>query len=261
MKKLRLKNWIIISFILIGLCGVIYYSYEIIIWKLHVNANEKIHQDINDTITIAETVIDNVEEQIEEPKIEYRIDFELLKKQNPDAIAYINVNNTNIDYLVVKGSDNSYYLNHNFNKKYNVAGWIFADYHNKFDETDKNLIIYGHNTKDGTMFGSLKNILNKEWYMNEENYQIVLTTNMDTYLYEVFSVYTIVAEDYYINTEFNSDDSFYDFVKTLKSRSIYNFPMEVSKNDKILTLSSCISNGNKRVVLHAKLLEKEESLT
>ena len=69
----------------------------------------------------------------------------------------------------MKANDNDYYLNHNFNKEYNVAGWIFADYHNIFDGSDKNIILYGHDTKDGSMFETLKYTLNKDWQENKDN--------------------------------------------------------------------------------------------
>lgn len=92
------------------------------------------------------------------------VNFEELKSKNEDSIAYLKVPETNIDYVVVKGNNNSYYLNHNFNRKYNTSGWVFADYRNKFDGSDKNIIIYAHNTMDGSMFGSLKNVLNESWY-------------------------------------------------------------------------------------------------
>ena len=61
------------------------------------------------------------------------------------------------EYPVVKGTNNSFYLNHCFDKSNNSAGWIFADYRNKFDNTDKNIVIYGHNMRDGSMFGSMLN--------------------------------------------------------------------------------------------------------
>ena len=70
-------------------------------------------------------------------------------------------------------------MNHNFEKKYNIAGWIFADYKNNFDKTDKNIVIYGHNRKDGSMFGTLKNILKEEWYSNEENFVIDFITEQE----------------------------------------------------------------------------------
>ena len=188
--------------------------------------------------------------------IKYDIDFKTLKKKNPDTIAYLKVNGTNIDYVVVKGNDNNYYLNHNFNKETNISGWIFSDYRNKFDGSDKNIIIYGHNTYDGSMFGTLRNILDNEWKSNKENLKITLVTEKDTYYYEVFSTYIIDPEEYYINTTFNTDNEFNKFIKTIKARSNYDYNIDLNVSDTILTLSSCSSlDGSKRIVLHAKLIK------
>ena len=156
------------------------------------------------------------------------------------------------EYPVVKGTNNSFYLNHCFDKSNNSAGWIFADYRNKFDNTDKNIVIYGHNIRDGSMFGSMLNILNAKWYENEENTNITLYTENEKCMYKVFSIYKIEYEDYYIKTEFKNDNEFEDFIKTLKKRSIKDFNVDVSKDDNILTLSTCANNNKYRVVLHAK---------
>lgn len=251
-KKKRLRTWVVITLLLLFLIGTIYYSCQIVLWKIHVDNNNKIQKKINDSVKVIESNED----------VKYEIDFNILKKRNPDTIGYLNVNNTNINYIIVKGKDNSYYLNHNYDKKWNRAGWIFADYHNKFDETDRNIIIYGHNMKDGSMFETLKDVLTKEWYTNDNNHIITLATEKGTYHYQVFSTYSIVPEDYYINTQFSTDSNFYKFIKTLEKRSIYNYEVDLSKEDKILTLSSCLGDGSKRVVLHAKLLieNKEEEL-
>ena len=247
-KYRKILNILVIIFAIVcfmfAICSII----KIINWKKDVGKNDKIQDNIEDNITI-------VEPTNEEQEVKYNIDFEQLKEINKDTIGYLKVNGTNIDYFVVKGKDNSYYLKHNFNKEYNIAGWIFADYKNKFDESDKNIIIYGHNTKDGSMFGTLKNILDKKWQKNQENLEIVLVTESGQYKYRVFSTYSIVPEDYYISTEFKSNEDFTDFINELKSRSIYDYDIEVSGEDKILTLSSCIGDGSKRVVLHAKLIE------
>ncbi len=156
------------------------------------------------------------------------------------------------EYPVVKGTNNSFYLNHCFDKSNNSAGWIFADYRNKFDNTDKNIVIYGHNIRDGSMFGSMLNILNAKWYENEENTNITLYTENEKCMYKVFSIYKIENEDYYIKTEFKNDNEFEEFVKNLKKRSIKDFNVDISKDDNILTLSTCANNNKYRIVLHAK---------
>lgn len=148
---------------------------------------------------------------------------------------------------------NDYYLTHNFYKNYNKSGWIFVDESNKLDENDKNTVIYGHNVRDNSMFGSLKKVITPEWYDNEENYKIKLITENGEKIYKVFSVYQIEAEDYYIQTEFDSNKQFEQFIETLQKRSIKNFNEKVTTENQILTLSTCANNNKYRIVLHAKI--------
>lgn len=237
------KKVIPIIILILSITGIIYYSTKIIKWNNNVNENKKIKEDHKKLIKVDKD--DN-----------YIIDFKKLKEINPDTVAYIKVNNTNIDYSVVKANDNDFYLNHNFNKEYNVAGWIFADYHNIFDGSDKNIILYGHDTKDGSMFETLKYTLNKDWQENKDNKIVTLVTEQGTFKYEVFSTYTIKPEDYYINTNF-TDEEFKNFVSELAKRSFYDYNTSIEDTTDILTLSSCYEYGKKRIVLHAKkIIEK-----
>lgn len=243
-KKYRKAILNLVIYIMV-LSILLYSGIKIYKWYKDKTNNNKIVEQIRDTVIVEEK---NEDENKEESKV----DFNKLKEQNSDAVAWIKVNNTNIEYPVVKGSNNSFYLNHNFEKSNNSAGWIFADYRNKFDNTDKNIVIYGHNMKDNSMFGSLKNILNSDWYDNEENTNITLYTENEKCIYKVFSIYEIESENYYIKTEFSDDNNFEQFVKTIKKRSIKEFNIDVSKDDNILTLSTCANNNKYRVVLHAK---------
>ncbi len=252
-KKILIATLILL--IIVTFIGVVHYFYEIITWKNNTEENNKIKEEIENNITI--NTYESEEETQEEKAVKYDIDFKKLKEKNKDTIGFLKVNNTNIEYVFVKGKNNNYYLNHNFDKKPNIAGWIFADYHNKFDGTDKNIVIYGHNVKDLSMFGSLKNVLSKDWYNNKDNQKIVVVTENGTYYYQVFSIYSIKPENYYINTEFKNNDEFYNFLRRIKSRSVYKSDVGISGEDKILTLSSCTNDGNKRIVLHAKLIESE----
>ena len=243
-KNKKIKSLVIFTVFILFLSIFIYSAYKVIRWKLNVDENNNINDVIKENIKFDE------DEVVEESK--YKVDFDSLKKYNPDTVAYLKVYGTNIDYVVVKGEDNSYYLKHNFNKEYNVAGWIFADYKNKFDGTDKNIVIFGHNTKDGSMFGTLNKVLTEDWQKNDNNLQIVFITERKEYLYQVFSTYIIKAEDYYINTEFENNENYYKFLKNIKERSNYDYNVDINPNDKILTLSTCMGSGSKRVVLHAK---------
>ena len=226
---------------------LIYSGIKIFKWYNDKTNNNKIAEQIKSTV-----IVEEKNEDENENKEEYTVDFNKLKEQNNETVAWIKVNNTNVEYPVVKSTNNSFYLNHSFDKSKNSAGWIFADYRNKFDSTDKNIVVYGHNMRDGSMFGSMKNILNSDWYDNEKNTNITLYTENEKCIYKVFSIYKIESEDYYIKTEFSNDKEFEQFVNTIKKRSIKEFDIDVSKSDNILTLSTCANNNKYRVVLHAK---------
>ena len=223
---------------------LIYSGTKIVIWYMNNQNNKKISDEIAEFVTVDETKEDDEEK--------YVVDFEKLKEKNSDIVAWLKVKGTNIETTVVKTTNNDYYLTHNFNKEYNSAGWIFADYKNKVDGTDKNLVIYGHNMRDDSMFGSLKWVINEDWYNNEDNKYITLITENETQVYEVFSVYQIEKEDYYIQTNFNTEKEFNTFAQTIKKRSKKDFNVDVNKEDNILTLSTCANNNKYRVVLHAK---------
>lgn len=197
--------------IYIMLLSILLYSgIKIYKWYKDNTNNNEITEKIKETVKI---------EDKDENKKEYTIDFSKLKEQNSDTVAWIKVNNTNIEYPVVKAQNNDFYLKHSFDKSNNSAGWIFADYRNKFDGTDKNIIIYGHNMKDNSMFGSLKSVISEDWYNNEDNKYITLITENEIQIYEVFSVYQIEKEDYYIQTIFNSETNFNTFAQTIKKEA------------------------------------------
>ena len=239
--KKKLFNVVMRIIELIFLILLVYSSINIFKWYNNNKENKQIINEIAESVTINE---DTNEEK------KYKINFEELKQKNSDTVAWLKVENTNIEFPIVQANNNSYYLTHNFDKKYNVAGWIFADYKNKLDGTDRNIVVYGHNMRNNSMFGSLKDVITEEWYNNEENKYITFVTENDYQTYQVFSVYQIKTEDYYIKTEFKSNE-FPEFIDTITKRSKKDFGINVSKEDTILTLSTCANNNKYRVVLHS----------
>jgi len=241
-KKKIFLNILIVIFIMALITSIVYITK----WLIDSGDNKKIADKVS------EAIIDNNKNEDES---EYKVDFEKLKEINNQIVAYLKVNGTKIEYAVVQAKDNNYYLRRNLDKKYNIGGSIFMDYKNKLDGTDKNIVIYGHNIKDASMFGTLKNILEEEWYNNEENYIIDLITEKEEQKYHVFSVYMIENEDYYIDTEF-TENEFERFINNLKERSVKDFGIDVTTDDNILTLSTCADNNKYRVVLHAKKISE-----
>ena len=185
------------------------------------------------------------------------VDFNSLKNKNSDTVAWIQVNGTNINYPVVQATDNDYYLYHAYDRTDNQAGWVYMDFRNNPVEFDNNTIIYGHGMNNNTIFGTLRYIVENWWYNNQDNHIVKLSTPTENTLWQVFSVYTIPEESYYLQTNFSNDEEYTKFLTKLKSRSKFSFNTELNSQDKIITLSSCYNN-ELRVVLHAKLIKREK---
>ena len=269
LKRVKWKNVILTIILLLSITTFIYSLKNFINWNKDNIKSEQIINEINDLNVVTETNNEETTEIInseeEKPKSIYwsyikmnliNVDFKELKERNNDTVAWIQVGGTNINYPVVQTKDNSYYLTHSFDKKYTDAGWVFIDYRNDSNNFVKNTIIYAHAIKDITMFGSFKNILTNDWYKDKNNHIIKLSTETENTLWQVFSVYTILPESYYIRTKFN-DSEFETFINTITSRSVHDFGVMPTIEDKILTLSSCYDD-TRRVVLHAKLIKIEE---
>ncbi len=265
--KLGLIILIIISSLLLSTLTISLFN--IFLWNKDNKANENNLKDIEENTEIKIVKDNDNTEFINKPLDEnddywyystfdlIDVDLKKLKEKNNDTIGWLNVNNTNINYPFVKSSDNDYYLHHSFDKSYNNAGWVFLDYRNNKNLTDKNNIIYGHHRVNNTMFTSLLNTLNESWYTNKDNHIIRVSLENGNSLWQIISVYKIPVESYYITTKFNNDNEFITFLDTISKRSIYNFNYNVNKEDIILTLSTCYDD-NTRVVVHAKLIKIEK---
>ena len=158
-----------------------------------------------------------------------------LSSINSDYQFWINVEGTNIDYPVVQGSDNDFYLNHDFNKNYLPAGSIFLDYRNDF-ETDYNTVIYVHHMRNSTMFGQMEKFKKEDFF--EKNKTITLTSENAIYEYEIFAIGVYDADFGYNTVNFNDEDDFNNFLDKILSKSMYSRNI-VNSSDKIITLSTC----------------------
>ena len=247
--KKSAKSIVVLLITIICLGIMIYSGYNIFVWWQENQKNKELMGKIEQEVNIYENKnVNDIEK--------YNIDFKELKNTNSDIVGWLKVWGTEVEFPVVKTDNNEFYLTHSLDKSYNTSGWIFADCNNKLDGTDKNIVIYGHNRRDDSMFGTLKNILNKEWYENKNNLFIPFIKENKSDIYEVFSVYKIEKENYYITTDFENDLEFKKYIDTIKSRSVKDFNIDVSTKDELLTLSTCANNNKYRVVLHAKKIEQ-----
>ena len=268
-RKLKWKNVIIILIVTALIITLIISIFNIVKWKIDSNkTNEEItniQEDI-DVDEVEDTENTEIIEPVEEPPKEnpywdyinmnmINVDFNVLKRTNPDVVGWVKVNGTNINYPFVQANDNKYYLTHSFNKSYNAAGWVFLDYRNN-NTNNKNTIIYAHGRTDKTMFGTLRKVLNNGWLNNTDNFVIKISTETENSLWQIFSVYHIPTTSDYLKTDFDDDTEYQNFLDMIKNRSSHNFNTNVTATDNILTLSTCYNN-NEIMVVHAKLIKKE----
>ena len=164
---------------------------------------------------------------------------------NEDIIGWLIVDNTSINYPVVQGKNNEFYLNHDLDKNYNSAGWIFMDSENSLD--DQNIIIYGHHRRDGSMFGSIDNLLNKN-----KGGKIKLLINNKEINYNIFSIYKTEKEYNYREKNYNN---FNKKIEELKKRSLIKYNVDIKSKNQIITLSTCDNDNKKRIVIHGIKIE------
>ena len=267
-KKKKKKQIYFIIYIIIILLILLFFilSYLNIFDKKKIKDTENKIQDIVEISEITTGEVINTPTIEEEPEdsiywdyLNYNmLDVNLndLKNINNEVVGWIQVNNTNVNYPYVLHSDNSYYLNHQLDKSYNTAGWVFMDYRNNSNTyLNKHTILYAHGLYNKALFGSLKNILDPNWYNNEENLVIKTVDETDSYLWQIFSIYKIETTNDYIQTDFKDEQDFNEFINLIKNRSIKDFNTTINNDDKILTLSTCY-NHDVKLVIHAKLIKK-----
>lgn len=210
-------------------------------------------------------------EQIENlPEGSVNEEYAAYYEANKDFVGWITINGTNVDYPVVQGEDNLFYLHHNFNGEEEFAGTIFTDYEGKFgpNQMPNNTILYGHNMLYKYKFSALNNYNNNIDFLRETPVVDFNTLYQDN-KYKIFSVFITNTDeehgdvfDYTKYVYFKNSDEFYEYIKEVMDRSKYNTGVDVEYGDELLTLSTCDgSTGfeNMRLVIVARKVRENES--
>lgn len=188
---------------------------------------------------------------------EVRSGFDELLKQNDRVVGWLTMEDTQIDYPILHSRDNIEFLTENYNGDESRAGSIFLDFRNDITATDLNTVIYGHRMKDGSMFQHLTKFLEEDFF--REHLTFDYDTLYDSYEAEVFSVYNTLTDFNYIQTDFSSEEEYEELLMKMQEKSRFKTEVDVSKADKIITLSTCdyeLDQNEGRLVLHAKLVKK-----
>lgn len=186
--------------------------------------------------------------------------LENLQKQNSDIVAWIQIKGTNINYPVVQGSDNSYYLNHNYLKKYSVNGAIFLDKSYQWNPPNSNLLIYGHHST----FKSLLNYQKKNFYVQHPT--IRFTTVQEDANYEIIAVFrskvyyqsqkNVFRYYYFINAK--NEEEYNNFIQNSKKAALYDTGKTAHYGEQLITLSTCsYHTKDGRFVVVAKKINEQ----
>lgn len=210
-------------------------------------------------------------EQIEKlPEGSINEEYAAYYEANNDFVGWITINGTNVDYPVVQGEDNEFYLHHNFNGEDEFAGTIFTDYEGEFGPgvMPNNTILYGHNMLYKYKFAALNNYNNNIQFLKETPVIDFNTLYQDN-KYKIFSVFIINTNeehgevfDYTKYVYFKNSDEFYSYILEVMDRSKYNTGVDVEYGDELLTLSTCDgSTGfeDMRLVIVARKVRENES--
>lgn len=190
-----------------------------------------------------------------------KTDWERWEKKNPETYAWITVPGTPIDYPVVQhATDDAYYLTHDIEGEENIYGAIFTESINKEKFTDPLTVVYGHNMRDGSMFGSLKNFSEDSFF--EENHQITISLKTGEVLtYEIVAAYKYPADHILSAFDFSTDDKVADYlekVPTFVKEYGGNYRENPSLKAPVITLSTCTSSQDDyRYLVQGVLVEKK----
>lgn len=218
--------------------------------------NRKVLNNIQETFYASDPGEINKRENGTNPN-SVRSGFDILLKENKELVGWIAIEDTQIDYPILKADNNTDYLRQDFYKEDNIVGSIFMDFRNNVKSPGLNTIVYGHRTKDGSMFEHLSKYEDREFFKNHQT--IEFDTLYDSYEAEIFAVYNTTIDFNYIQTDFASDEDYEQLLTGIREESMYETDVEVTSDDRILTLSTCDydrDDNDGRLVVQAKLVKK-----
>lgn len=208
--------------------------------RIYSQIREKTITDKTETASVEETAVENGGE----------IDFEALRNLNSDCVAWIYGCDGEIDYPVVLSKDDAYYLTHTISGEVNKAGSIFVDQYAEEPFREFQTILYGHNMKNGSMFHALMNYRNPEYWENHRTVTIYLEGEKKEY--RIFAAYYSYYSELPIYDNMETQEERAAYLARIKALSRYDTEVEVSAEDKLLTLVTCEYSGEDyRMVVHA----------
>ena len=245
------KKYILVPLIILLITLLCYLFYNFYINIRDKKLSENLQNGLTNCISTNEINNDMHNELIEKVKE--------LQNENEDIKAWIKINDTNVNHPVVQASDNNYYLYRNYKKENSNYGSIFIDSNSNIENPNSNIIMYGHNMKDGSMFKDLLKYADEEYYNNHKYIEFVTNTSSSTYeIIAVFKSRIFYKNEknvfrYYQCTNLNNEQDYNYYVNNCKELSLYDTGVNAEYGEQIITLITCeYSSENGRMVVVAK---------
>lgn len=187
---------------------------------------------------------------------EMEVDFKALREKNPDTVGWLYVGSCGISYPILQGEDNDYYMNHTFEGTVNSSGAIIMDYRDDKYLKDWNTFIYGHNMKNGSMFGSLKKLLKDETLYDSDPYIYVYLPGY-IYRYKIFSYYKDKPDSKMYWTA-DTLQEYRQYIRDALSLSVRDLGVETSEENNMVTLVTCSGSGagKMRFFVHGEFIDR-----
>lgn len=211
------------------------------------------YEEVRQVRNLPKDSIDQAPGSEEEKGAASSVDFGALEKINGDVVGWMIAEGTEIDYPVVQGTDNDFYLRHLFTRERNKLGSIFMDHRNQRDFSDQQTIIYGHNMKDGSMFSSLTKYKDQGYYDSAPTMQ--LYTPGDDFEIAWFAGVVVDGNEALKPFDFRDEHDLQRHIDALKRDSTFEAQTMVGVDDRIITLLTCSYEfTNARYALYGKLI-------
>lgn len=238
-KKLSKTGRILTDTVLVfALCVAGYSGFKLYEGLSTYNQSKNVYDEIRETAVKQPEPQKQEDSSIEEIQEESEdIDHAALSAINPDYVGWIRMKNSYIDYPMVQGTDNSFYLDHLYTKEYNYVGSVFLDCNNNRNFSDRNTVIYAHNVKNGTMFMEIAKFEDPSYYAEHDEIEI-FTQQCNYKLYPVAGILT-TGSDNYVSFNFGSDEEFMNYVSYFTDHSTFVSRVELQPTDQTVLLSTC----------------------
>lgn len=257
---MKIKRIICTILILIFASGIVIGAIQLYKQHREYSEGEDSYTDLDHYVKLPEEPKEPSPSPTDETESEGRewpvVDFASLQEINPDIVGWIYIEGTEINYPVVQGRDNQYYLKHLFSGEWNGSGCIFLDSRNRLDFSDRHSIIYGHHMKNGTMFSGLTEYKKQEYY-NKHPIALLLTPDKN-YEIEIFGGYVSSVQDKAWEVAFPSDSDFTEWLDKARERSCFTSEITPAVTDQILTFSTCSYEFNNARFVLLGVLRPEE---